>query len=342
MNIVKNKSNRLLVFTVSVLLCGALNATSNVDKNVTADQKKISKIVVATVNGKNIYENSLEKSVAKQLKKDKSFKSSGTSDGQVKLLRLKILNDLIMKEILKQASLKEPVLDIDKKIELEIELIKKNFGEVEKYKKYLPNRHMTDKEFRTYLSDKIHLNEYLKKNRVIDPEIPEKEIKSFYDNGKKNFKIDELIKASQILLLVEPNATKEQRNIIKLKADKLRELIANGEDFEKLAKEHSQSAEANKTGGNLGIIKKGYMPKEFEKIAFAMKKDELSEPVATEFGYHIIKVTDRQEAGFNSYEDVKDFIRKFLQEKETIKMLDTLKKRLKAEAKIENLLNKTK
>ncbi len=340
MNIVKNKSNSLLIFTVCILLCGALNATSNVDKNITTDQKIISKKVVATVNGKNIYEGQLEKSVTKQLRKDGIFKSSGTSDGQVNLLRLKILNDLIDKEILQQASLKEPILDIDKKIELEIALIKKNFGEVDKYKNYLSNKHMTDKEFKTYLSDKIYLNEYLKKNRVIEPEIDEKEIRSFYDNGKKNFKIEELIKASQILLLIEPDATQKQRDKIKEKADKLRELIVNGEDFEKLAKEHSQSAEANVTGGKLGIIKKGYMPKAFEKVAFSMKKGELSKPIVTEFGYHIIKVTDRQEAGVSPYEEVKDFIRKFLQEKETIKMLNALKQKLKSEAKVEVLLNK--
>jgi parvulin-like peptidyl-prolyl isomerase len=144
-------------------------------------------------------------------------------------------------------------------------------------------------------------------------------------------------------LLFKPDATLEDKKLVKNTADKLRELIINGEEFSKIAKEHSQGSEVNATiAGDIGIIQKGYMPKEFEEVAFAMKKGEVSKPVATKFGYHIIKVTDRREAGITPYVEVKDFIRKFLQEQESVKMLNTIKKKLREEAKIEVLLNKTK
>ncbi len=340
MSIIKNKSNGLLILGFSVLISGVLNASVKVDNNTTVtEQKTVFTEIVATVNGENIYKSQLDKLIKKELRNDSILKSSGTNSAQESVLRHTILNKLIEKEILKQASLKEPILDIDKKIKEDIATIKEKYGSIEKYKSYLQD--MSDEEFNTLLKNKVQMKEYLKKQGVVNPDIPEEEIKKFYGDGTGSFKVEELIKAKQILLLFKADINEDEKNKIKEKAEKLREQIANGADFSKLAKEHSQSGEANATvAGDLGIVKKGYMPKEFDEVAFAMKKGELSKVFASKFGYHIVKVTDRREAGVTPYEDVKDFIRKFLQEKETVKMLDALKKRLKSEAKVEIMLDK--
>ncbi len=330
------------VLGVSFLLMTQLsgfdqNSTKDINKTTTAQTRQNSTDkVVATVNGVPIYKSKLDKFVKKQLQKDSKFKSAGSHVLEIKIIEKKVLDKLIGNEILIQASKKDQSIDIDKIVDQEIKEIAKKFGGVDKYKRYLPET-MSDEEFRAFMKKKIMVKEYLKKQGVIDPYIPEEKIKNFYNAKKSNFRSEELVNASQILILVNPNDTKEVKEAKLEKAKKIRQMLIDGEDFAKLAKKYSQSAEANATGGNLGMIKKGYMPKEFDKVAFSMKIGEISEPVKTKFGYHIITITDKQEAKIAPYEKSRDFIKKFLQEGETIKKMNALMKKLRKEAKIEIL-----
>ncbi len=342
---IKNDTKlKLGMLSIAVILSTQLsgsdhNATKEQNATSTASSQSSINIqdkIVATVNGKPIYQSKLDKLVNKQLRKDKKFKSVGSSDLDRKIVKKVVLKKLIDDELLIQESLKNPSQNADKKVDEEIEKITKRFGGVEKYKKYLPHE-MNDKEFRDYLKKRIMVRAYLKNEGVIDPNIPEEKIKNFYNKKKSNFRSEELVKVSQILLLVKPTDSLEKKKKVLEKAKKIKQRLIKGEDFAKLAKEFSQSAEANATGGDLGIIRKGYMPKEFDKAAFSMKKGEISDPIETKFGYHIIKLTDKREARTASYEESRDFIRKFLQERETIKKMDSLMKRLRKNAKIEIL-----
>jgi len=137
-----------------------------------------------------------------------------------------------------------------------------------------------------------------------DMEITEEDMKSYFEENKESFNQAEQVEASHILVDNEETA----REIIsKLKA---------GEDFAELAKEYSTDDTA-KDGGYLGYFGTGKMVEPFEKAAFALKVGTYTEePVKTEFGYHIIKVTDHKEAKEAVYEDVKDEIKKILVQKE--------------------------
>ena len=85
-------------------------------------------------------------------------------------------------------------------------------------------------------------------------------------------------------------------------------------------------------------IKRGYMPEEFDKVAFAIEKNAVSEVVETRFGYHIIKVFDKIPAGKIPYDEVRNFIMKFLQEGESKKKLAAHIVVLRSRASIELLL----
>src|SRR5699024_3789042 len=85
----------------------------------------------------------------------------------------------------------------------------------------------------------------------------------------------------------------EKKAEIKKKADEVYEKAKSGEDFAKLAKEYSQDPGSQESGGSLGEFSKGSMVEEFEKVAFSMKEGEISQPVETQFGYHIIKVNKK-------------------------------------------------
>jgi parvulin-like peptidyl-prolyl isomerase len=89
----------------------------------------------------------------------------------------------------------------------------------------------------------------------------------------------------------------------------------------------------------LGYIKRGYMPDQFDRVAFAMEINAVSEVVSTKLGYHIIKVSDKKGGGVAPYEEARELIKKFLQKEEAKKRLAAHIGKLRGEANIEILLS---
>lgn len=147
------------------------------------------------------------------------------------------------------------------------------------------------------LSD-IQLAELDKTNRPSDM-VLEQRARDVYRAETKRFEIPEEVKASHILIL----ATEENAEA---KASQLLAELKGGKDFAELAKARSQDPGSGAKGGDLGFFARGRMAKEFEEAAFQLKVGELSGLVKTQFGYHIVKVTDRKEAGKQSFDEVRN------------------------------------
>jgi|GEM_PF-807812 len=301
----------------------------------TVEPATAAKKIVARVNDVPLYADKLNALVQKQLHKDKRFSTVGSHPAQRNLIEQKILKKMINDEVLRQASLKESVANLEEKIEKEHQYIKNNFGSDEKLKHYIASMKMNDAQFINFLKEKVHLKEYFKKYGLDNPEIPEAKLQAFYDNGKKNFRREALVQVSQILLPLEKGSDAKTIQETLDKANALRDKLLQGEDFATLARQYSQSREANESNGSLGFIKKGYMPSSFETVAFSLDKDEISKPVLTQFGYHIIKVTDKLPERIAPYEEVKEFIRKYLQEREIVQNTLAHIKKLRDKADIE-------
>jgi len=120
--------------------------------------------------------------------------------------------------------------------------------------------------------------------------------KSFYEDQIKAMKPEEEVQARHILVDSED------------KAKELADRLAKGEDFAKLAKENSKDPGSKDDGGMLGFFGKGQMVPAFEEAAFRLKKGEVSPPVKSQFGYHLIKVEDRRDKKLPTFEEVKDRI----------------------------------
>ena len=130
-------------------------------------------------------------------------------------------------------------------------------------------------------------------NRAIENvKVTDEEAKAFYDENPANFNAGETVTASHILVDSEE------------KALDIREKIEEGSiTFENAAKEYS-SCPSKENGGNLGAFGRGQMVKEFDEAAFSMEKGELSKPVQTQFGWHLILLTDKSESTTLSFEEV--------------------------------------
>ena len=137
-------------------------------------------------------------------------------------------------------------------------------------------------------------DEYFQKN--IKSSVSEALAKGIYDDKVKSIPEEEEVEARHILVDSED------------KAKELAERAKKGEDFAKLASENSNDPGSKADGGKLGFFGKGQMVKEFEDAAFALQKGEISGPVKSQFGWHIIKVEDRRKKPLPTFDEVKDRI----------------------------------
>lgn len=163
---------------------------------------------------------------------------------------------------------------------------------------YAKNENIENEEsFKTELEKmKENLLSQFAIRKVIEKiEVSEEEAKTFYSEHPEYFSTKEQVRASHILVSDEETA-KDLYNKIK-----------NGDDFNKLAKEFS-TCPSSSIGGDLNYFGKGQMVPEFEEAAFLLNVDEISQPVKTQFGYHIIKLTDKKESSIQDFEIVKNSI----------------------------------
>ena len=174
-------------------------------------------------------------------------------------------------------------------------------------------------------------------------EVTDAEAKAFYDKNADRFTHEEQVKASHILLKLEADAAADADADPAKAAEvekKAKELVAlakaPGADFAALAKKHSQGPSAPK-GGDLGFFEKSKMVPPFANAAWAMKVGEVSAPVKTRFGYHVIKVTDRQAKGSTPLAEAKGKIVRQLESQKRRAASQTLVSELRKAAKVENM-----
>ena len=286
--------------------------------------------IVAKVNGQPVFASQMEAELRQQMRKHK--KSSVALADRV---RKKVLDKVIDRELLYQAARKLDIPDLEKKIEEELQSTRDRFSTEERFQHYLESNELTQEQLRSAARRVIFIDEYLQRNHLLKPVVAEQEIRKFY--SKKTFKREDALRLKHILLSVHENANPETRKEIRHKAEGIRRVIIQGADFSVLAKQFSDSAEAKEAGGDLGFIKKGYMPAAFDKVAFSLQEGEISEVIETRFGFHIVKLVAKRSAGMIPYEEVRDFIERYLQNQRSRQLIAAHIEELRAQASIEIL-----
>jgi peptidyl-prolyl cis-trans isomerase C len=326
-----------------ILLAALFFSICIVYTSAASEDKKSAEVkgrkIVAKVNGEPIYEDQLAPQVEEVLRKFKKHGMRKDSLDTVKRLQKRVLGEVIAQELLYQASKSLTIPDIEEKITDKIKVMKSRYPTEERFEASLKASNLSVGDVRESIKKNVYIDEYLKKKDIRNPEVPEADIKEYYEKYKDNFKRKESVRVSHILIKVANDAKPEEKELSRKKIEKIRQEILEGKDFAEMAKEHSDCERSSSQGGDLGYLERGYMPEEFDKVAFALKKGELSDIVQTEFGYHIIKIVDKKPEGIVPYDEVKDFINKYLQEGIAKKKLASHIEGLKEKAKIEIFLN---
>ena len=184
--------------------------------------------------------------------------------------------------------------DIDAEINNRISYFENQLGSLEKVEAYF-NRSIEsmEDELRIIVKDQFYTQK--KQSKIIsDVKITPNEVKDFYRtlNSEEIPIVPTKLQMSQIV--IEPELSEDKKNSIKEKLNGFRKRIYNGEDFKVLATLYSDDVVSANNGGELGFMQRGDLVPEFERAAFKLKKDEISEVVESKFGYHIIQMIERR------------------------------------------------
>ncbi|NNE90251.1 MAG: hypothetical protein HKN23_01255 [Verrucomicrobiales bacterium] len=200
---------------------------------------------------------------------------------------------------------------------------------------FLKAQGLSEKEVRADFKRGLSIQMLIEKQtegKVADPS--GEDIQKFYDDNPQFFEVPASVKARHILIKTEGPETEAAA---KTKIDGIRKRVTGekAEDFAKVAMETSEGPSGPR-GGDLGQFGPGQMVPEFDKTVFAMKVGDISEPVKTQFGYHIIKLDEKNEAGKQPLNDeLKEKITGALKAENEQKVIEDYLKKLREDAKIE-------
>ncbi|MFE8697248.1 peptidylprolyl isomerase [Cytobacillus sp. FJAT-53684] len=258
---------------------------------------------VASVNGEKISEKELNELLVSQYGSE-------------------ALDSLITEKIISQEKKKEKIKISEEELDAEMTTYMESYGGEDAFKDILASSGVE------MSAVEKNIENYLVTKKLLEPRIAvtDEEMKEYFEENKDSYAQAEQVQASHIL--VEDEAI----------AKEVRKKLEDGQDFSELAAEYSTDASNSGSGGELGYFARGEMVSEFEDVAFSLEVGKISDPVKTEHGYHIIKVTDKKEAKEAVFEDVKEDIQTALFDSKMESEYTTWLDEKFEEYKIENFL----
>ena len=213
-------------------------------------------------------------------------------------LRCEILEDLMTQKLLifscKQDSISVTKEEIEQEVETRVNYYVDQIGSIEKVEQYFEKDIYQIKKVLSELVEDQFLIQRMQSTITKDVKITPFDVNEFYEKMDKSELplIEDRYKLSQII--VKPKMSEDQINKLTDRLNAFRKRVLNGEDFKVLAALYSDDPGSANNGGEIGFVSRGTFVPEFEKVAFRLKKGEVSEIVKTNFGYHIIQLIERR------------------------------------------------
>jgi parvulin-like peptidyl-prolyl isomerase len=333
---------------IVALTAGAASAARVVDKTL------------AVVNGEAIMNSDFEKTAAPILEQyTQSTPPAEQTPEKIKEFKQRLLDQMIDDKLLRQEALKRKIKVGKREIDEGIKQVKKRFPTDAEFQGELKKENLTMAQFEKRIEEQLMVMKLIEqeiKSKV--PQPTDEQVRDFYNKiqAKMNGKdlgldkkeeeeianlakflgrmVSEQVRARHILVAVDKNATMEEKSAALKKVKKIQQELKGGADFSELAQKYSDDPGSKSRGGDLGFFAKNDMVPEFEKTAFSLNVGQVSEPVQTEFGYHIIKVEEKRAARKLTFDEVKNDLREFLYQKSAQKRYESWVKELRSKAAI--------
>ncbi len=235
-------------------------------------------------------------------------------ESQASLIKKRALDSLIFQKLLEKKFVENKINVSDEDLDKEIEkILADNNISVEDFKKRVVEMGRDFNEFRDQVRSGMKYQQMMDKLANDKLAISDEDVKSYYDQNGDRFKQEEEVQASHILVKVDPEANEADKAAAMTKINELVVKVKAGEDFAAIAKE-SSDCPSKENGGDLGFFTRDRMVKPFSDAAFALEAGKTSGVVETQFGYHIILVTDKKEAKVISFDEAKEDIKTQLED----------------------------
>jgi peptidyl-prolyl cis-trans isomerase C len=248
-----------------------------------------------------------------------------------------VLDELVTYTILRQEAKAQGVVVTDAEVDQRLQQLQMSSGGEDAFKKALKDQEMTLERLRADTRSQLAVGKLIDTQVASASAVTDVDAKDFYDKNPERFKQPEMVRASHILVRVDPTANEAAKKAAKAKIDAVLKRAKAGEDFAALAKENSDDGSAQ-MGGDLNYFPKEKMVPEFSTAAFQLKTGEISSVVTTEFGHHIIKLTDRKPGGVVPLDQVNDRIKQALTEQRKQERAEAFIAQLKQKSKVEVLI----
>tara|TARA_X000000950_G_scaffold42027_3_gene46294 strand:+ start:62778 stop:64094 length:1317 start_codon:yes stop_codon:yes gene_type:complete len=213
-------------------------------------------------------------------------------------LRCEVLEDLMTQKLLifscKQDSIFVTKEEIEQEVETRVNYYIDQIGSIEKVEQYFEKDIYQIKKVLSELVEDQFLIQRMQSSITKEVKITPFDVNEYYEKMDKSELplIEDRYKLSQII--IKPKMSEDQINKLTDRLNAFRKRVLNGEDFKVLAALYSDDPGSANNGGEIGFVSRGTFVPEFEKVAFRLKKDEVSEIVKTNFGYHIIQLIERR------------------------------------------------
>jgi peptidyl-prolyl cis-trans isomerase C len=242
---------------------------------------------------------------------------------------------MILEEMIKEKLIEKRAADTKVTDEEVTDTFKKftaNIGSEEEVKKQIEASGQTIEKLRENIRTSLKQDHWLEAEVAKTGGVTDKDAQDFYDKNGDKFVSPAQVRASHILVKVDADAKPETVAEKEKAAKGIAARAKKGEDFGKMAKELSEDPSAKENSGDLDFFGKEQMVPEFSDAAFAMKKGDISEPVRSSFGFHVIKLTDRKDSETVPLDKVKPRVVAFLKAQKAEALKQEI--RQKAEVKI--------
>jgi parvulin-like peptidyl-prolyl isomerase len=256
----------------------------------------------------------------------------------LKQLRIEAMDLMIEQELVKQAAEKEGIEGDPAEVDEQIEELRAVFDSDEQFRMKLEGDGYTEESYRRHVERMLAAKIYLDRIRVDAADVSDVELERFYDENEDRLTMPEQVRVRHILLTWKPMGTQDDRAALRAQLEPIIERARAGEDFAALAREYSEDSATQGIGGDTGFFYRGTMVPAFEDVAFSLEPGEISEPVDTVFGVHILKLEERQEARLLPLDEVREQLREHIREEKMEAAVDAKIDKLRAAADIEVLI----
>lgn len=315
-------------FTAAFVLCTAailLSAAPALAADAPAGQ-------IATVNDSVLTRQDLDREM-KLISFKLARQGRPLDDAQLKRYESNIRETLINRTLLLQQSKSMGIEVKDSLVTKALEEFKAAFKDENAYRQELGEMGFTEASLKTQIQDGLTIKSLIDEEVVQKLSLSDEQVRAYYDDNPNLFRKPEQVKASHILVQVPQNADEAKRAEALATIQGLKTRIDNGENFATLAMEHSDCPSKAK-GGDLGFFGREQMVKPFSDAAFALQPGQISDVVQTRFGYHLIRVTERQAEQTMAFNDVKEAISTRLRQEQEGEKIDAYLEDLKEHADI--------